>query len=338
MPKAAPSSRRANQSGTMKAAAIERFGPPAVLKLHELPVPQPAPNEVLIALQASGVGVWDADIRKGWWPRGRPQFPLVLGTDGAGLLAAKGARVRRFEVGERVWAYEFINAKGGFYAEYVAVRAENVGRVPERLDLLHAGAATVTALTALQGVDDVLGLRRGQTALIFGATGAVGTLALQFAKRLGARVIATATGRKATRLVLGLGAAVSFDARADDATERLRALAPEGLDAVLAFAGGPTLDRCLDLVKAEGRVAYPNGVEPEPKRRRRQFSVRSYDAEASPRLFSRLERAVDEARLQVPVAAVYPLAQAARAHERLERGGVLGRIVLRIARRPRERV
>jgi NADPH2:quinone reductase len=339
MPRAASSSQRTNPSRrTMKAAAIERFGAPAVLKVHELPVPQPAPNEVLIALHASGVGVWDADIRKGWWPRGRPKFPLVLGTDGAGLVAAKGARVRRFEMGERVWAYEFINPKGGFYAEYVAVRAENVARVPQRLDLLQAGAATVTALTALQGVDDVLGLRRGESALIFGATGAVGTLAVQFAKRLGARVIATGTGRKATRLVLGLGAAASFDARAGDAVERLRALAPEGLDAVLAFAGGPVLDRCLDLMKAEGRVAYPSGVEPEPKRRRRRFSVLSYDADASTRLFTRLERAVDEARLQVPVAAVYPLAQAARAHERLERGGVLGRIVLRIALGPREGV
>jgi NADPH:quinone reductase len=161
---------------------------------------------------------------------------------------------------------------------------------------------------------------------------------VQFARRRGARVIATATGPKATQLALGLGAAACFDARADDAVDRLRALAPEGLDAVLSFAGGPVLDRCLDLMKAEGRVAYPNGVEPEPKRRRRSFSVLSYDAEASPRLFARLERAVAEAGLQVPVAAVYPLAQAARAHERLERGGVLGRIVLRIARGPRERV
>src|SRR5258708_7321904 len=116
------SARRVTQPRrTMKAAAIDRFGPPSALKLHALPVPEPAPNEVLIALHASGVGVWDADIRKGWWPRGRPRFPLVLGTDGAGTVAAKGAQVRRFEIGERVWAYEFTNPKGGFYAEYVAV-------------------------------------------------------------------------------------------------------------------------------------------------------------------------------------------------------------------------
>lgn len=316
----------------MKAAAIDRFGPPSVLKLNELPVPKPAPNEVLIALTASGVGVWDADVRKGWWPRGRPAFPLVLGTDGAGTVAAKGARVRRFSIGERVWAYEFANPKGGFYAEYVAVNAAHVGHVPRRLDLLHAGAAAVTALTALQGVDDVLGVRRAETVLVFGATGAVGTLALQFAAFRGARVIATATGRKATRLVLSLGAAAAFDPRKEDAVDRLHELAPSGLDAALTLAGGATLDRCLDLIKPRGRIAYPHGVEPEPKRRRRRFSVQGYDAEASPRHFARLESAADDARLQVPIAAVYPLSQAARAHERLEHGHVLGRIVLRMRR------
>jgi NADPH2:quinone reductase len=212
------------------------------------------------------------------------------------------------------------------------VNADHVGHVPRRMDLLRAGAATVTALTALQGIDDVLNLRQDENVLIFGATGAVGTMAVQFARRRGARVIATATGRKATQLVVNLGADARFDARADDAVERLRELVPKGLDAVLAFAGGRTLDRCLDLVKPGGRVAYPNGVEPEPKRRRRRFSLQGYDGEASRRHFARLERAADEARLQVPIAAAYPLARAARAHERLERGGVVGRIVLRIAR------
>jgi NADPH2:quinone reductase len=314
----------------MKAAAIDRPGPPSVLKLHTLPRPEPAPHEVVIALHASGIGVWDADIRKGWWPSGRPKYPLVLGTDGAGTVAARGSRVRRFDVGDRVWAYEFTNGKAGFYAEYVAVNADHVGRIPRRLDLQQAGAAAVTALTALQGTDDTLGLRRGETVLIFGATGAVGTMAVQFAHRRGARVIATASGSKAARLIRGLGASEVFDGRARDAVDRLRKLAPEGLDAVLAFAGGKTLDQCLDLVKPGGHVAHPNGVEPEPKRRRRRFSVEGYDAEPSAKSFARLARAAQEARLRVPIAAKFPLAQAARAHARLERGQVVGRIVLRI--------
>lgn len=321
----------ASEESQMKAAAIDRFGAPSVLRLHVLPRPEPGPNEVLIAIHAAGVGVWDADIRKGWWPSGKPKFPLVLGTDGAGIVEAKGARVRRFHVGDRVWAYEFINPKGGFYAEYVAVNAQHVGQIPRRLDLLHAGAATVTAITALLGIEDALRVRRDETVLIFGATGAVGTMAVQFAKGRGARVIATATGRKASQLVSSLGADAAFDARADNAVDRLRKLAPDGLDAALALAGGRTLDACLELVKPQGRVAHPNGVEPEPKKRR-QYTVQGYDAEANPKVFSRLERAADEVRLQVPIAAVYELAQADRAHARLEEGHVLGRIVLRTDR------
>src|SRR4051812_29336397 len=161
---------------TMKAAAIDRFGPPSVLTLHTVPTPQPGDGEVLIALYAAGVGVWDADIRGGWWPQGKPKFPLVLGTDGAGTVAARGKGVRRFKLGDRVWAYEFISPKGGFYAEFVAIDAEHAARVPESLDLLHAGASAVTGLTALQGIDEHLGVREGETILVFGASGAVGTL------------------------------------------------------------------------------------------------------------------------------------------------------------------
>ncbi len=316
---------------TMKAATVDRFGPPSVLKLRTLPRPKPGPGEVLIALHAAGVGIWDADIRGGWWPQGRPRFPLVLGSDGAGVVVAKGAGVRRFQIGERVWAYEFINPKGGFYAEYVAVNAEHVAQLPRRLDFLQAGASAVTGLTALQGIDDHLRVRQGETVLIFGATGAVGTLALQFAKRRRARVIATARGRDAIALVKRLGADAVVDAGRGHVREQLQAVAPDGIDAVLALAGGDALDQCLQQVRPGRRVAYPNGVEPEP-RPRPKVRIVSYDATASPRNSLKLERAVDESRLQVPIAATYPLAQAAKAHERLEKGRVLGRIVLRIRR------
>jgi len=311
----------------MKAAAIDRFGPPKVLTLHNLPVPNPGPGDLLIALHAAAVSVWDAEVRNGtWWPGGRRKFPLVLGTDGAGIVAAKGARVRRFRVGDRVWA---INPRRGFYAEYVVVNAQHAGRVPRRLDLLRAGAAAVTGLTALQGIDDALQVRQQETLLIFGASGAVGTLAVQFAKRRRARVLATARSGEASAFVHRLGADAVIDIRSRNAPERLRELAPGGIDAALALAGGDALERCLSLVRAGGRVAYPNGVEPEPRRRRR-VRLLAYNAVAGPREFARLERAVAEARLRVPIAAVYPLAQASKAHARLDRGHVLGRIVLRI--------
>ena len=170
----------------MRAAAIDRFGGPDVLTLHTLPVPALDPSEVLIAIDTAGVGPWDADMRAGWSPSGRAHFPLVLGTDGAGIIAAVGPRVPRFRPGDLVYSYSFDNPKGGFYAEYVAVTADKVGRIPACLDLMHAGAIPTTGLTALQGVDDALHLRKGEAVIIHGASGGVGTLAVQFAKLRGA--------------------------------------------------------------------------------------------------------------------------------------------------------
>jgi NADPH2:quinone reductase len=316
---------------SMKAAAIDRFGPPSVLRMHTLPIPKPAPNEIVIALHSAGVGGWDESIRDGSWkPKGRTKFPLVLGTDGAGRVVSKGARVRKFHIGDRVWSYEYANPNGGFYAEYVAVDANEAARVPRRLDLLHAGASATTGLTALQGIDDALRLRRGETVLIFGATGAVGTLAVQFARRRSARVIGTASGRQAAKLLRNLGVDGVIDARSSKAVEHLRALAPDGIDAVLALAGGKELERCLDLVNKGGRVVYPNGIEPEP-RHRRQFRTRSYDAMTGSKKLSRLGDAVNDAHLRVPLAAVYPLARAADAHRR-QHQRLIGRIALRVKR------
>ena len=323
MPRREKLSRTTGLPESMRAAAIDRFGPPSAIKLHTLPVPQPGPREVLIELHAAGVGEWDESVRDGSWKLSkRPKFPLVLGTDGAGVVVAKGSRVRRFAVGDRAWAYE----AGGFYAEYIAIDERKAGVVPRRLDFRQAGAGAVTGLTALQGIDDTLHVRKGETLLIFGASGAVGTLAVQFARRHRVRVLATASGRAATSLVRRLGASAVLDARSAHAVDELRALAPDGIDAVLALAGGAGLERCLDFVRQRGRVAYPNGVEPEPQRRR-TFSIQAYDAVAGPREFARLARAVDEARLRVPVAAIYPLGQAADAHRRLHER-VIGRIVI----------
>jgi NADPH:quinone reductase len=295
-------------------------------------VPRPGPREVLIAIAAAGIGSWDASIRDGSWRRpGRPRFPLVPGVDGSGVVVARGARVRRIHVGDRVYAYEFGNRHGGFYAEFAAVHADHVGRVPMRLDLRDAGAAAATGLTALQGID-TLELRPRQTVLIFGASGAVGTMAVQFAVRRGAHVIATASGAAAARLVRRLGAHRVIDARRTASVEQLRTFAPDGLDGVLALAGGPELERCLDFVRPRGRVAHPNGIEPVPMERP-TFRIRAFDAVANPREFDKLSRHLANSRIRVPVAASYPLGKAAQAHRRLDREHAAGRMVLRVGRR-----
>jgi NADPH:quinone reductase len=238
----------------MRAAAIDRFGGPEVLSIHRLPVPTPGAREVLIALHAAGVGGWDADMRSGWSPGGRTRFPLVLGTDGAGTIAAVGSRVRGFRIGDRVYAYSFDNPKGGFYAEYVAVPANDVAHVPGRLDYLHAGAIPATGLTAIQGVDDALHVRKGQSVIVHGAAGGVGSLALQFAKLRSGRVLATATGRDGVAFVRRLGADVAVDGRREDIALAARRFAPDGVDGVLALVGGKALTRCLDVIRRGGRV------------------------------------------------------------------------------------
>jgi NADPH:quinone reductase-like Zn-dependent oxidoreductase len=254
----------------------------------------------------------------------------VPGVDGAGVVVAKGARVRRFRLGDHVYAYEFGNRQGGFYAEFAAVPAAHVARVAKGLDLRDAGAVAATGLTALQGLD-ALELRRGHTVLIFGASGAVGTMAVQFAVQRGARVIASASGPAATRLVRTLGAHHVIDARRAESRDQLRRFAPGGLNRVLALAGGDALERCLDFVRPGGRVVYPNGIEPVPSKRR-TFRMQAFDMVASPRQFERLNRHLTEGRIRVPITARYSLGKAAQAHRRLARQHVLGRMVLQIRR------
>jgi NADPH:quinone reductase len=314
---------------TMHAAAIDRAGGPEVLTLHTLPVPVPAADEVLIAVHTAGVGVWDAAIREHPTEISHAHFPLVLGTDGSGLIAAVGAQVRGFGVGEQVYSYSWDNPQGGFYAEYVAVPAKLVGHVPPDLTLRDAGAIGTTALTAIQGIDDALHVKSGETLIIHGAAGGVGSLALQFAKLRGARVLATASGEDGLSFVKQLGADAAVDGRQGDIVAAARALAPGGIDAVLALAGGDALEHCLDALQPRGRLAFPSGVLPEPKARGTITIVR-YDAIAGPAEYQRLNQAITASKLRVPIAAEFPLAEAARAHERMRSGHVLGKIVLRV--------
>lgn len=329
-PDQAPTAPRAGPlPQTMKAAAIDRAGGPEVVTLHTLHVPRPAADEVLIALSTAGVGPWDAGVRKHPGYIKHSAFPLVLGTDGAGVIAAVGSGVHGFKVGEQVYSYSWDNPQGGFYAEYVAVPAKLVGHVPPGLSLRDAGAIATTALTAIQGVDDALHMKSGQTLIIHGASGGVGSLALQFARLRGVRVLATASGADGFAFVKHLGAEAVVDGRSGDVAAAARAFAPAGVDAVLALAGGEVLERCIDALRPGGRVAFPSGVRPEP-RARAGLSVVRYDAIAGPEEFQRLNRAIEAANLAVPIAAEYPLAQAAQAQERVEAGHVLGKIVLRI--------
>lgn len=313
---------------TMFAAAIDRFGGPAVITGHALPVPPLNADEVMIAVDTASVGPWDADVREGLYAPRKPHFPLVLGYDGSGIVAAVGSRVRRLKVGDEVYSYNWGNPTGGFYAEYIAVPADKVASMPKRLDLRHAGAIPITGLTALQGVDDALNLKKGETIIIHGASGGVGTLAVQFAKLRGARVFATASGQGGVELVREMGAHVVIDGKRIDIDDQARRFAPDGVDAILALAGGDALEKCLNVLRPGGRLAHPNGIEPAPKKRRGMELIR-YDGISGVREFERLNAAVQAAKLRVPIAECYSLVHACKAHERLE-GQVVGKIILSI--------
>ena len=314
---------------TMQAMAMDHPGGPEVVTLHTLPVPKPAADEVLIALHTAGVASWDVAVRQDPSDLKHYARPYVLGTDGAGVIAAKGAKVKGFKVGDEVYTYSWDNPQGGFYAEYVAVPAERVGHVPKGLSLTQAGAIGTTALTAIQGTDDALHVTGGTTLIIHGAAGGVGTLAVQFAKLRGARVLATVSGEDEVAAVKALGADVVVDGRHGDIPAAARAFAPGGVDAVLVLAGGEAQQQCMAAVRSGGLAAYPSGVQPPPKAREGLRLIR-YDAIAGAQEFARLNAAIEAVHLVVPIAAEFPLADAAKAQQRLEAGHVQGKIVLNI--------
>jgi NADPH:quinone reductase-like Zn-dependent oxidoreductase len=301
---------RASIPKSMKAVVIDKFGGPQVLHVASRPVPEPAGHEILIRLRLAGVGVWDPWVREGGL--GGKRFPLVLGTEGAGVVAARGAKVRRFKVGDRVYAYAFSNPKGGFYAEYAAVSENDAAAVPANLSLDEAGALAASGLTALLGLEK-LGLDRKRTLMILGASGGVGHVALQLAKRLGARTLAVASRRDGVELARRLGANLAVDGHGAAVLEAVKDFAPGGLDAALAFANSEKLPAVLNGVKKGGRIAYPNGVDPEPQGPA-GVKVYAYDGAASVEAFGRLNDMIARGPFRVAVSRTYRLEDAAQAH------------------------
>jgi len=149
---------------TMRAVALDKFGGPETLQIQSVPIPDIGPKDVLIRTEAAGVGAWDPFEREGRFVEmmGRkPKFPYVLGTDGAGTIAEVGKEVSGFKTGDRVYALELANPKGGFYAEYAAVNADNASKIPGQLTMEQAAVLPSDAVTALTGLEKVLRLKRG---------------------------------------------------------------------------------------------------------------------------------------------------------------------------------
>ena len=315
---------------TMRAAALDRFGGVENIHLTQLPVPQPGPDEVLLRIESAGVGVWDPYEREGEFAKmfgTKPAFPYVLGSDGAGTVAAVGAQVHRFKEGDHAYALALTNPKGGFYAEYAVVKADNVSHIPKQLSVEQAGVMPSDALTALRGLDEILKLKEGESLMVFGAGGGIGHLAVQLAKRMGGRVFAVASGDDGVALAKRLGADAVVDGRKENVEAAIRAFAPNGLDAALITAGGEATDRALRAMKKNGRVAYPNGVMPEPKAPS-GVKMQSYDVQPSPEQIQRLNRLIESGPFEVHVARTFSLEKAADAHRELDKH-YLGKLALR---------
>jgi NADPH:quinone reductase-like Zn-dependent oxidoreductase len=184
------------------------------------------------------------------------------------------------------------------------------------------------AVTGLRGLDDMFGLKRGESVMIFGASGGIGHLAVQLAKRLGARVFAVASGEDGVNFVKRLGADAVVDGRSDKVLDVAREFAPEGIDAALVTAGGDTTNRALSAIRADGRIAYPNGVMPEPKAPGR-VSTKAYDGEGGRELIDRLNQLIEAGPFDVHVHRIFPLDQVAQAQAALEEHH-LGKIALRV--------
>lgn len=316
----------------MNAVMIDRFGGLGVLKPGRRPMPEVEAGEVLIQVSYAGVGTWDPLEREGFFAKllgQQPEFPVTLGTDGSGRIAAVGAGVDRFREGDIVYALASQNTKRGFYAEYVVIDADTVSLVPDGMPLDQAGAMPAAALTALQGLDDTLHITRGEALLIFGASGDLGHLAVQLAKRMGARVLAVASGDDGVAMVRELGADIVIDGKTADLAASARDFAPAGLDAVLGLVGGPGLDAAIAALRKDGRIAFPLGVTPEPEPREgldRRFYTMTPDASA----LVKLNEVIASGPFSVRIAQAFPLDQAMAAQQALGKRRV-GKLILQVA-------
>ncbi|SDL83799.1 NADPH:quinone reductase [Nonomuraea maritima] len=304
---------------TMRAAAFEEPGGPEVLKVMELPAPQAGPGQVRVRVRTAGVQPVDAYVRRGYLPPYVPAVdgPRVLGNEFAGVVDQVGPGVTGVAAGDEVMGFSRLHA----YAECVVVAATDVTPKPDGMPWEVAGALTAAVQTAEMAVDGI-GVADGETLLVHGAAGAVGTAAVQIARRRGATVIGTAREANHDHL-RALGAVpVTYGA---GLAGRVRALAPGGVHAALDGAGGHALEVSLELVADRRRV-----VTLVEHARAAELGVRTVQGERTAERLARYAALYAEGAFVFPIRRTYPLEDAAGAHREIETGHGQGKIVLTI--------
>lgn len=309
---------------TMKAIRIHEYGGPEVLKYEDAPRPKPAAGEVLIRVHATSVNPVDVAIRQGHFKeRMKYTMPFVPGWDVSGVVEAVGPGATRLKVGDEVYSRPDLG-RDGAYAEYIAVRESEVALKPKSIDHTHAAAIPLTGLTAWQGLFDAGHLSAGQTVLIHGGAGGVGHFAVQLARAKGARVIATASQRNHEFLRL-LGA----DQVIDYNTTKFEDVVHD-VDVVLDTITDETQDRSWQVIKKGG--TYVSIRRPPTQETAAAHGVRAAHVFVQPNVgeLDEIARLVDSGKVKPVIAKVFPLAEAAAAHEAVATHHTRGKIVLAV--------
>ncbi|WP_406042186.1 NADP-dependent oxidoreductase [Micromonospora sp. NBC_00898] len=308
----------------MKAIAIDAYGAADRLTLRELPEPPVGPDTVLVRVRAAGVNPVDWKVREGHLAGAMPShFPLVLGWDAAGVVAAAGPAVAGFAVGDEVIGYvRRDDIQHGTYAELVPAPERTLADKPVQASWAEAGGLPLAGLTAYQALQQAR-TGAGDTVLVHGASGGVGHLAVQLARALGAhRVIGTASEANHD-FVRSLGAEPV--AYGDGLLDRLRAVAPDGVDVALDLFGGESLDVSAELLNRPARLISTADPEHVTRLGGSYLFVKPSTADLSV-----LAGLVDADRLTVHVARTFPLAEAAEAQRLVAAGHVRGKVVLEV--------
>ncbi len=314
-----------------RAMVIRRFGGPEELKPEEIDIPDPGPGQLLVRVMASGTNPVDAKIRaNGTWAK--IEFPAVLGADVSGVVEKAGAGVTDFKEGDEVYyTPEIYGNSRGSYAAYNLVQAAVVARKPETLNHIEAAAVPLAGGTAWEAVVRRLAVRVGETVLIHGGAGGVGSFAVQIAKASGARVLATASTANQSTL-RELGADVPIDYTKQDFGDVVkRETNGEGVHAVFDSVGGELTGESLHITRPFGRMAciLPPGGD------LRLLYVKNLTLHGvfltrERKRLDEMRALIDEGRMRPLVTDVLPLEDVQKAHERLDTGHGRGKIVLRI--------
>ena len=316
----------------MRAMVLPEFGGPELFELRDVERPEPGPGEILVRIIAASVNPVDAKIRAdGSWAQLVP--PVILGYDAAGIVEKLGSGVVDFRPGDEVYfTAEIFSNRFGTYAEYTVVDAAIVARKPAGVSFIEASAIPLAGGTAWEAMIRRIDIRPGETVLIQGAAGGVGSFAVQFAKAAGARVIATA-GPDNQDTLRHLGADVAVNYRAEDAASvALAETRGSGVDAVFDIEGENLLARCLPALRPFGRAAVilaPQGdLSLLFQKNITLYGV--FLTRERPRL-QQMRPLFERGQARPLIDAVLPFTEARAAHERMEKRHGRGKIVLRIA-------